>query len=143
MLPSSLLSIDVSGGDHWRTPHNLFTGGIPPEWGTLTNLKMLKMARCGLDGAYGSTRTVSCWSVLFYLVGRLSILPWVVVPGWVPTELAELTNLTTLYLNGNRGLQVPEGAVLDPHGDMRYDDLHGTPVAPFLHVLRLWRETQD
>ena len=28
-----------------------FTGGIPSEWGSLTNLKELKMAYCGLDGA--------------------------------------------------------------------------------------------
>ena len=28
-----------------------FTGGIPAEWGSLTNLKELKMAACGLDGA--------------------------------------------------------------------------------------------
>ena len=28
-----------------------FTGGIPPEWGSLTNLKNLSMQSCGLDGA--------------------------------------------------------------------------------------------
>ena len=28
-----------------------FTGGIPSEWGSLTNLKNLNMHRCGLDGA--------------------------------------------------------------------------------------------
>ena len=31
--------------------HNKFTGGIPTEWGSLTNLKELKMACCGLSGA--------------------------------------------------------------------------------------------
>ena len=30
---------------------NKFTGGIPTEWGSLTNLKELKMAYCGLSGA--------------------------------------------------------------------------------------------
>ena len=30
---------------------NKFTGGIPTEWGSLTNLKELKMANCGLSGA--------------------------------------------------------------------------------------------
>ena len=30
---------------------NRFTGGIPTEWGSLTNLKELKMDRCGLSGA--------------------------------------------------------------------------------------------
>ena len=29
---------------------NKFTGGIPSEWGALTNLKELKMVACGLDG---------------------------------------------------------------------------------------------
>ena len=28
-----------------------FTGGIPSEWGSLTNLKNLNMGDCGLDGA--------------------------------------------------------------------------------------------
>ena len=54
MLPTSLEVLDVSG-DFYR-PHK-FTGGIPPEWGALTNLKELKMANCGLDGKLLSTRT--------------------------------------------------------------------------------------
>ena len=29
-----------------------FTGGIPTEWGSLTKLKELRMARCGLDGTF-------------------------------------------------------------------------------------------
>ena len=28
-----------------------FTGGIPSEWGSLTNLKKLNLSKCGLDGA--------------------------------------------------------------------------------------------
>ena len=31
---------------------NKFTGGIPTEWGSLTNLKELTMAHCGLYGAF-------------------------------------------------------------------------------------------
>ena len=54
MLPTSLEILDISGG--LRDQHK-FTGGIPPEWGALTNLKQLNMARCGLDGAFGSTRS--------------------------------------------------------------------------------------
>ena len=27
-----------------------FTGGIPAEWSSMTNLKELSMANCGLDG---------------------------------------------------------------------------------------------
>ena len=29
---------------------NKFTGGLPPEWSSMTNLKELKMVACGLDG---------------------------------------------------------------------------------------------
>ena len=58
MFPTSLEVLDLSGGDprfHGTTPHK-FTGGIPPEWGALTNLKELKMAFCGLDGKLLSIR---------------------------------------------------------------------------------------
>ena len=56
MLPTSLEILDISGGTAYDgRDHHKFTGGIPPEWGALTNLKQLKMARCGLDGAFGST----------------------------------------------------------------------------------------
>ena len=48
MMPPSLEELDLSGD--WNTPHK-FTGGTPPEWGSLTNLKKLSMAYCGLDGA--------------------------------------------------------------------------------------------
>ena len=34
-----------------RLNYNKFTGGIPAEWGSLTNLKSLDMRKCGLDGA--------------------------------------------------------------------------------------------
>ena len=66
MLPTSLEILDLSGGKDYfdvvtnhfdGRDHHKFTGGIPPEWGALTNLKQLKVARCGLDGAFGSTRT--------------------------------------------------------------------------------------
>ena len=58
MLPTSLEILNLTGGNPGLggTPHK-FTGGIPPEWGALTNLKMLKMAHCGLGGKIGSTRT--------------------------------------------------------------------------------------
>ena len=46
--------LDVSGDIY--NPHK-FTGGIPSEWGALTNLKELKMAFRGLDGKLLSTRT--------------------------------------------------------------------------------------
>ena len=31
---------------------NKFAGGIPTEWSSLTNLKELNVADCGLDGAF-------------------------------------------------------------------------------------------
>ena len=51
-MPPSLEELNLSGGDpSWgRIPHK-FTGGIPSEWGSLTNLKSLNMCHCGLDGA--------------------------------------------------------------------------------------------
>ena len=51
-MPPSLERLDLSGlsGDFLGT-HHKFTGGIPTEWGSLTNLKQLSMAYCGLDGA--------------------------------------------------------------------------------------------
>ena len=42
-------------------------------------------------------------------------------PGRVPKELADLTNLTTLYLYGNKDLQRPDGAPTDSDGVMFYE----------------------
>ena len=52
MMPTSLEILNLSGGNpvFGDTPHK-FTGGIPAEWGSLTNLKSLDMPNCGLDGA--------------------------------------------------------------------------------------------
>ena len=48
MMPPSLEEL-LLVGNIW-SPHK-FTGGIPAEWGSLTNLKTLDMFDCGLDGA--------------------------------------------------------------------------------------------
>ena len=48
MMPPLLVVLELSGG--MFNPHK-FTGGIPAEWGSLTNLKNLNMSYCGLDGA--------------------------------------------------------------------------------------------
>ena len=47
------------GPDEWYQDNNnnKFEGGIPAEWGSLTNLKKLNAVKCGLDGKIGSTRT--------------------------------------------------------------------------------------
>ena len=47
-MPPSLEKLNLSGD--YGNLHK-FTGGIPTEWGSLTNLKELKMAYCGLSGA--------------------------------------------------------------------------------------------
>ena len=49
MMPPSLEILNL--GDH-SFNKNKFTGGIPAEWGSLTNLKELKMTACGLDGEW-------------------------------------------------------------------------------------------
>ena len=46
-LPVSLEVLTLGEGN---SNTNKFTGGIPSEWGALTNLKQLKMVACGLDG---------------------------------------------------------------------------------------------
>ena len=53
VMPLSLEELDLSGGDpdDDETPHK-FTGGIPAECGSLTNLKKLSMQSCGLDGEW-------------------------------------------------------------------------------------------
>ena len=51
-MPPSLVILDLSGGES-STEHK-FTGGIPTEWGSLTKLKELNMAGCGLDGTCGA-----------------------------------------------------------------------------------------
>ena len=47
-MPPSLEMLDL--GENWSNT-NKFTGGIPTEWGSLTNLKELNLAYCGLSGA--------------------------------------------------------------------------------------------
>ena len=54
VLPISLEVFNL--GDSFGNT-NKFTGGIPSEWGALTNLKELKMAACGLDGKPLRTRS--------------------------------------------------------------------------------------
>ena len=48
-MPPSLEILTL--GISYMNKNNKFTGGIPTEWGSLTNLKMLSMVHCGLDGA--------------------------------------------------------------------------------------------
>ena len=70
VLPTSLEVLDLSGGNPADypsgTPHK-FTGGIPSEWGALTNLKELKMAFCGLGGKPLSIRSERLHMLLTFM----------------------------------------------------------------------------
>ena len=94
VLPTSLEILKLAGGASWDegTSHR-FTGGLPSEWGALTNLKELTMANCSLDGKLLSTGTE-----------RLRIFADIdfVFPGTLPAELGKLINLTALNVSDNR-----------------------------------------
>ena len=47
-MPPSLEVLNLGNG-YGET--NKFSGGIPTEWSSLTNLKELNVAGCGLSGA--------------------------------------------------------------------------------------------
>ena len=52
-MPPSLETLSLSGGEpKFRAHPHKFTGGIPTEWGSLTNLKHLKLYKCGLNGTF-------------------------------------------------------------------------------------------
>ena len=114
-MPKELpVSLEVlSFGEDYGN-NNKFTGGIPSEWGALTNLKDLKMVACGLDGKALSTRTERFMFSMF--VDKLRR-----APGRVPKELASLTELTELKLLGNKNLKVPDGAPTDHNCGMGYE----------------------
>ena len=101
MLPTSLEVLDISGGARDR---HKFTGGIPPEWGALANLKQLNMARCGLDGVFGSTRSErfngSCWRCA----------TWCLRTGELPLEIFRMKAkgiIPKLGLCANGGFTLP------------------------------------
>ena len=55
VMPVSLEVLMLDGG--YGDDTHKFTGGIPAEWDSLTNLKKLSMECCGLEGAsLGLTR---------------------------------------------------------------------------------------
>ena len=91
MLPVSLEVFNL--GDH-RQNTNKFTGGIPSEWGALTNLKELQMVACDLDGKPLSIRTElhdrRAYDLTFFCTGA------------IPVELGMLVNLKELWLIHNQ-----------------------------------------
>ena len=66
-LPNVLpISLEVFNLGDYSNNTNKFTGGIPSEWGALTNLKELNMVACGLDGKPLRTRTERLSSLLTF-----------------------------------------------------------------------------
>ena len=57
MLPSSLETLQLGPAYLDQGNNNKFEGGIPAEWGALTNLKKLNAMKCGLDGKPLSIRS--------------------------------------------------------------------------------------
>ena len=112
-LPTSL-EVLIFADEERMFGHPKFTGGIPSEWGALTNLKELKMVGCGLDGKPLSIRSDA--SKLLIFVDFCAAMP-----GRVPAELAKLTNLTRLHLRRN-SLEFPLSAPTDFFGEMEYHD---------------------
>ena len=54
-LPLSLETLQLGPDNSYWENNNKFDGGIPAEWGGLTNLKKLNVMKCGLDGKPLST----------------------------------------------------------------------------------------
>ena len=88
---------------------NKFTGGIPAEWGSLTNLKELKLAACGLDGACRVCsvqqnkveRQRECRQAVPIPSKSSQSDLRAFLAGAVPATIGNLTNLQTLYLYDN------------------------------------------
>ena len=94
----SLTVLNLSGGSYSWEAHK-FTGGIPSEWGALTNLKELKMKNCGLDGKPPSTRSER--SYFFVFAESMPCCSGRTLPETLKL-LAPLANLEVLSLSGNQ-----------------------------------------
>ena len=57
VLPSSLETLQLGPKYSHQENNNKFEGGIPAEWGGLTNLKKLSVMKCGLGGKPLSIRS--------------------------------------------------------------------------------------
>ena len=92
-LPKVLpISLEVFNLGESSKNTNKFSGGIPSEWGALTNLKELKMLACGLDGKPLRTRSERVICVL--IIALFAV-------GCLPKELGDLANLTVLDVSDN------------------------------------------
>ena len=93
VLPISLEVFNL-GEDGFNS--NKFTGGIPSEWGALTNLKELKMVACRLDGKPLRTRSER----LMFATENMRCCAGPPLPEALKL-LAPLANIEELFLGGN------------------------------------------
>ena len=101
-MPLSLEKLIL--GYEYGSSNNKFTGGIPTEWSSLTNLKELNVADCGLDGAFVCRHP--CAYVPRYATEPnrrfLTRSPFPRCAGVIPESIGNLTNLRELWLNRNK-----------------------------------------
>nr|NP_001312919.1 receptor protein kinase CLAVATA1-like precursor [Nicotiana tabacum]AFY06667.1 receptor protein kinase CLAVATA1 [Nicotiana tabacum] len=119
---------------------NSYEGGIPPEFASISTLKLLDLANCNLDGEIPpSLGNLKKLHSLFLHANRLT--------GSIPSELSGLESLMSLDLSINQLTgEIPESFVkLQNLTLINFfkNNLHG-PIPPFigdlpnLEVLQIW-----
>lgn len=119
---------------------NSYEGGIPPEFGSISTLKLLDLGSCNLDGEIPpSLGNLKKLHTLFLQVNRLT--------GRIPSELSGLESLMSFDLSINQLVgEIPESFVKLQNLtliNLFRNNLHG-PIPPFigdlpnLETLQIW-----
>ncbi|CAN4094004.1 unnamed protein product [Withania somnifera] len=119
---------------------NSYEGGIPPEFGSISTLKLLDLGSCNLDGEIPpSLGNLKKLHTLFLQVNRLS--------GRIPSELSGLESLMSFDVSINQLVgELPESFVKLQNVtliNVFRNNLHG-PIPPFigdlpnLETLQIW-----
>ncbi|XP_059278964.1 receptor protein kinase CLAVATA1 [Lycium ferocissimum] len=119
---------------------NSYEGGIPPEFGSISTLKLLDLGSCELDGEIPpSLGNLKKLHTLFLQMNRLT--------GQIPSELSGLESLMSFDLSINQlAGEIPESFVKLQNVtliNLFRNNLHG-PIPPFigdlpnLEVLQIW-----
>lgn len=119
---------------------NSYEGGIPPEFGSISTLKLLDLGSCNLDGEIPpSLGNLKKLHTLFLQVNRLK--------GRIPSELSGLESLMSFDLSINQLVgEIPESFVKLQNLtliNLFRNNLHG-PIPPFigdlpnLETLQIW-----